>query len=395
MEDVVDTAGNNPNAHGFLWQDWLAETFNVNAEKAGLNVRYKNEDCRDLGGVDIIGSDGQKYQPKAYASGEDGARSLLQRNADGELIYHGQIGVVPTDQLADAIAYRDKHGFSAEQMPITDRIEVNGVTSIPLTNEEIHEITGKMRDGTLPDLGNGFDGIGAGTHSIEAGLLAITTQMIPRLFGAYSRGEFSGENLKTVLSEWARDPATLKAFQKGVFKSFGAAGIVSAGTFFTSAGTNILIPGASILASIAVDLVDLAGAVNRREIFPEDFKERAGKIARDQMLLGGGTYAAISLAGPIGYLTPFLIQKMITSERLWDETLLALKKTAEHTGDTARNAADTLVQGDHIKRKAQDIENLADSNKKAIAQICKKPLPKESEWEEKEKLQNKWRGATA
>ena len=202
---------------GFAAEKWHAGVFNVDAAVKGSNVRANAEN--DNGLADIVFGDGNeaqlKYYENAKASAKEQAKTIREKyeqyraryryehngqNPDKTLetyieeynskhgknatandpYYSGQVRVIPAEQVDEAkrilerkiseMKFRDPELAKRYQDALdnlSDKIEVDGVESYPLTEEQSREIAKALRD-------EGFDPADFGITTEEL----ITTQYI-------------------------------------------------------------------------------------------------------------------------------------------------------------------------------------------------------------------------
>ncbi len=95
VEDAIrqleDAINNNPHRNlpvdqlqGFMFEDFSAETFNIDAIASGSNDRAVALDSNDLGSVDVRLNSGKEYSLKSYATGEQSAteQARLKRSVE-------------------------------------------------------------------------------------------------------------------------------------------------------------------------------------------------------------------------------------------------------------------------------------------------------------------------
>ena len=112
----------NPNLDGFIAEQHHADTFNLDAAAKGSPLRAEVLGNQGKNSVDVVIKDGdgnivRRYQSK-YGQDAEATRDLFEKGD-----YRGQRKLVPSDQEGDI-------------RKSTDRIEVDGVHSKPLTKDE-------------------------------------------------------------------------------------------------------------------------------------------------------------------------------------------------------------------------------------------------------------------
>lgn len=170
---------------GFIAEDWHAGTFNIDAAVKHKKIRAHVPHSTALGSPDIIINDGKSYSSKYYSKAVGSAKSqsttYFEHHAskingttfkdwmdlngiDPELknlsIYEGQGRIIPSDQLEGAIAYVEnqiqKETHSRPQLlakyeellkKLTDRLQVEGAESKPLSKQDSTRIAVESREG--------------------------------------------------------------------------------------------------------------------------------------------------------------------------------------------------------------------------------------------------------
>ena len=143
MESVTTKAGNinqNPNLDGFIFEEYHAGTFNIDATvkqkpyhakvlKPKLGETYRKNS------IDIVIEDSgkyvKKYSAKAYKITNGTAKSFYDKNS---YKYKFQSKLVPTDQVGDIVNSVDK-------------IKYNDVESKGITKSEIKDIQNNLQNG--------------------------------------------------------------------------------------------------------------------------------------------------------------------------------------------------------------------------------------------------------
>lgn len=134
----------NPNLDGLLAETEHANSFNRAAALKNSSFEARVLHSTEKNSVDVGIYDGnhlaQRYQLKFYSSAQETIKAIERG------VYRGQRIIVPTEQLAEV----QKHFPSRK---ISDRIEIDGVTSEPLTKEKIKTLQTKVqREGELPQI---------------------------------------------------------------------------------------------------------------------------------------------------------------------------------------------------------------------------------------------------
>lgn len=166
LEDALNT---NPHRNlsvgqfqGFVFEDYSAETFNIDAAAAGSKDHAHVLDSHDLGSVDVKLDSGKEYSLKSYATAEKSTTEQARLNLETrQPLYKNQYRVVPTDKLEEAreVAARRAvraqnnrpdvaESYSETHEKLTDIIENDeGVKSKPVSRKELNQIADEAKKG--------------------------------------------------------------------------------------------------------------------------------------------------------------------------------------------------------------------------------------------------------
>lgn len=143
MKSVTTKTGNinqNPNLDGFIFEEYHAGTFNIDATVKGKTYQAKAlkpeiGETYGKNSIDLIVEDSgkyvKKYSAKAYKNANETAKSFYDKNG---YKYKFQSKLVPTDQVGD-IANS------------VDRVKYNNVESKGITKAEIKDIQNDLQGG--------------------------------------------------------------------------------------------------------------------------------------------------------------------------------------------------------------------------------------------------------
>lgn len=252
-------AGNNTAADklkGDIAEFWHSGTFNIDAAVKGSKYRIFVDRSHELGSADILSNFGQKFGLKYYKTGGDSAKqqakSIFERykeylasgnknnkmsleeylEANGltdkllsDPLYNGQIRIIPSDQLSEAIKFLEEKiakesATRPEQVKryqetlklLKSKISHDGVESIELTKVEAEQMARIAKQG-------GFDPEKYGLTTEEliafsnilnqarrAGMTAATISLVlrvaPEIVKAIEyliiNGEVNGEQFKNI-----------------------------------------------------------------------------------------------------------------------------------------------------------------------------------------------------
>ena len=144
MESVTTKAGNinqNPNLDGFIFEEYHAGIFNIDATVKGKTYQAKAlkpeiGETYGKNSIDLIIEDSgkyvKKYSAKAYKNANETAKSFYDKITGYK--YKFQSKLVPTDQVGDIASSVDK-------------IKYNDVESKGITKEEIKDIQNDLQSG--------------------------------------------------------------------------------------------------------------------------------------------------------------------------------------------------------------------------------------------------------
>lgn len=140
---------------GYVFEEYSAGTFNVDAVAAGSKDRAVVQHSLDKGSVDVKLDSGKEYSMKSYGTGAKSATQQAVYNTDTKQpLYKNQERMVPSDQLEEAKMAANKQTMrNLERRPdvsesyretrdkLTDTIENDeGIKSKPVTRKELDTI---------------------------------------------------------------------------------------------------------------------------------------------------------------------------------------------------------------------------------------------------------------
>ena len=140
---------------GYVFEEFSAETFNIDAAAARSGDHADVLHSLEPGSVDVRLKSGDEYSLKSYATAEKSATEQARLNLETRKpLYDNQHRMVPTEQLENAKetasrrAARDQQNrpdvsesYAKTQEKLTDVIENNeGVRSKPVTRKELDKI---------------------------------------------------------------------------------------------------------------------------------------------------------------------------------------------------------------------------------------------------------------
>lgn len=145
---------------GYMFEEWAAGTFNVDAVAADSADRASVLHSTLKNSVDIELSSGKTYSAKSYATAEKTAKAQAKFNTEaGQASYHNQGRLVPSDQLSNAKttahreALRNNHvrsdisnAYAETESKLTDIIKnKEGVSSKSISRKELEEIASESQ----------------------------------------------------------------------------------------------------------------------------------------------------------------------------------------------------------------------------------------------------------
>ena len=208
---------------GFAAEGWHDGTFNIDAVLKGKAIQ--TIETNKIGPVDIQLTDGTQAQLKYYKTGADSAKAQASSHGTDSAYYSGQVRLIPADQMKAAEKYlRDKIAVESVKRPelvqryqetldnLRNRLESDGVESIPLEHEKAKELARAMRNDGLDPADFGltteelieFDFIAqqAFKAGLTAALISIALRVGPQICGMICRlikdGEIETEDFKNL-----------------------------------------------------------------------------------------------------------------------------------------------------------------------------------------------------
>lgn len=259
---------------GDVAEFWHAGTFDIDAALKGSTHRAFVDRSHDLGSVDVSTNFGDDYGLKYYRTGADSAKQqaksiferfkeyqssggketledyLSKRGYTGDVIlddpiYSGQLRLIPSDQMEDAIKFLEQK-IAKEQMIrpeqvkryqetldlLRDRIRDNqGNESISLSKEDAEKLAKLAKEGSIDasELGLTTEELMRYEYvlkqSFKAGLTAATISMVlkvaPEIISAIryliENGEVEADQFKRI--GWAAVDGASEGFIKGTIAS--------------------------------------------------------------------------------------------------------------------------------------------------------------------------------
>ena len=146
---------------GYLFEEWGAGTFNVNAVAADSADRASVLHSNLKDSVDIQLNSGETYSAKSYVTAEKTAKAQARIDPEsGRASYYDQGRLVPSDQLSDAkaTAHREvlrnqqirpdlSDAYAETETRLTDTIRnEEGVSSKSATRKELEDIARESKD---------------------------------------------------------------------------------------------------------------------------------------------------------------------------------------------------------------------------------------------------------
>lgn len=140
---------------GYMFEEWSAGTFNVSATAADSADRATVLHSTLKDSVDIQTNSGKRYSAKSYATAKQSVKAQAKFNPEtGQVSYHGQERLIPTDQLSDAkvIAHQQalrnqgirkdvSEAYAETEMKLTDVIKNDeGIHARKVSRKELEEI---------------------------------------------------------------------------------------------------------------------------------------------------------------------------------------------------------------------------------------------------------------
>lgn len=349
----LGTVSQNPNLDGFIAEQYHAQTFNMNAEAAGSPYRARVLEPGGNGyaknSVDIVIEDAEgnivrRYQSKYCNNAASTAEAFEHGN------YRGQRKLVPTEQL-DGIPKK-----------ATDCLEMDGVTSNPLTKSDAKRMQREAQSGNWNELNwNEYHAkdlaIGIGKQAGQAALFGAAIGTGIDIAAKICNGEeIDGEEVvETALKSGA--DIGVKAAAAGALKVGAEKGIVSIIPKGTPAGT------IANIAYVGIENVKVMGKIATGELTVKEGLDQmeqvtvstaAGIAVSAQGAAVGaaigtvfgpvGTIAGGLVGGTVGYIAGSKIgQKVVeTYQKVRDTVIEVVKDVGSAIGETISSIGDAL-----------------------------------------------------
>ncbi len=272
---------------GFIAEAHHVGSFNVDAAVKGRgDIFAKMLESTEDGSVDVqVLSQGgtYDYQLKYYRSSYETAKALSSEK------YGDQLLVAPSEQVEDIRRYaltKEDSSFQHTAVNTHDRVEVEGVNSRPLTNEESIQLSKDLKDGSSLE-GYGYsleqsiewgDMLREGSQAgLQAALLSSTMQMAPQLL------DIIGDGIKGEGVDPQKLKEMLKTGGKGAAKGAIRGGVSAFLTIacksgkFGAGAQQVSSQAIGMGTALAMTVVEDALLLSNDEISSEEFTYRCGR----------------------------------------------------------------------------------------------------------------------
>ena len=331
IKQLENAINNNPHRNlpidqlqGFMFEDFSAETFNIDAVASGSSDRAVALDLNDLGSVDVKLNSGKEYSLKSYATGEQSATEQARLNLETrQPLYKNQDRAIPTDQLDQAREAASRRAARAqENRPdvaesyketserLTDRLENDeGVSSRPVTRKELNRIAAEAKKQEFkaeehditPEtvIKTEYMLKQAGKAGLTAAAITVALQLAPAIIESidylFRTGEIDTNKLRStgtlVIS------AGGESFLRGS-TAYVLSLAIQEGKLGVLKNLNPTIVG--ILVAVTIEIVKDSIMVAMGKMQP---RELGAALIRTAVIVGGttlGTAAIIKLSGAVG-----------------------------------------------------------------------------------------------
>jgi hypothetical protein len=332
LDEASRTISGNPQGHGFYAEVHHTTTHRINGFDTDDSIEVTRLGSNEFASPDILSSTGDPYNLKFYATPSDTFRAISKPE------YDGQIGVVPSDQLQEVLAIRDERisaALESGDIDLADRLAHLQVTdhvgqSEPLSYSEARDGADSIRNGDVPEWADSYGIDDLGERSLEAAGLSLVVDLGPQvasdvyaiLRGETSIGDASGRLLANVKRRGGKAALTSGA------KAAASGGLV----YFEDLDPT----GATLFVTLSFEVGKHAFAYKNGEITLEEFKRLSTKSIVDKGSSVLLTSAAVTLFGPVGLITPFIIGKLTSDAKQRQQMAEALKGCFDE--------AETLIQ---------------------------------------------------
>lgn len=326
VDNTAKISGNINGGAGYFAETHHAASFNVNQADAGLEDRATLINSNTFGSVDILTDSGVAANPKFYATASESygaGAQLVEQDFDITAKYAGQDIIVPQDQLSEVLRLHQQQLDWAQQtgnvaqfdalssIRFSDHVlSSNGVASSALTYQEAQLGAEQIRQGTLPEYAQPVtlqdDLVATGEATLMSVVFISAVELAPaltRIMSNVASGQLALTDAGAALMQQAAEKNVLGSVQQGATKATAAGGL----TFFTSMNVGL----ATFLVTFSWDVHQIHrqyqdGVLSKAQMY--EFIKDAGL---NRAVLSGLTFAAVSVAGPIGLLVPVLAQWLV------------------------------------------------------------------------------------
>ncbi|MBO8468433.1 MAG: hypothetical protein IAA72_01435 [Spirochaetes bacterium] len=343
LEYAINTRGSSnlsiPVLQGFLFENWAAETFNVDAIAAGSKDRAFVPELNTRNSVDIHLTTGADYSAKSYKDGSSSAKEQARLDyVTGSPRYEGMGRLVPEDQLDDAIKEAHRQylrnsqtrpdvatSYKETEGALTDRISNNkGIESKPVSRQELNEIAEERKTESFKAAKHGITTDSAinlkylfkqATNAgITSAAISVAIRIAPELISIIGYLVKEGEIDKDKIAKLGKDAVSSAGtgFIRGAVSS--ALYIQCAKGAFGEAFKNISPMALGVAVSLVLDTIwngikvaqGKMTALEMGDAFAKSVAITAGYTAGAK--IGGMIGQAIGLGAPIiGYIVGSLV----------------------------------------------------------------------------------------
>lgn len=323
--------GNTFGGAGYFAETHHAASYNVNqANQSGGDVADL-VNSREFGSVDIQTASGMAFNPKYFSTPEQsyaaGAELIYDDNGEMVAKYSGQQIIVPSDQLAQI---QQLHQYQIEQaqasgqleqvealnqISFTDRMmDVNGISSTPLSYAEAQQGTSEFRHDMIPDYAQQSSALDHTADFAGNALMATAFVSVIELAPAITRtlkqmgsGELSLNHAGTALLEDLKSNQTFTHIQQGAGKAVTAGGL----SFITHIDAGL----SAFIVTFAWDVKQIYQRYQNGEITHETMMTAIQQAGLNRGILTLVTVASVSVFGTVGILAPILAQWLVHNVR--------------------------------------------------------------------------------
>lgn len=379
-ESVI--AQNQSGGAGYFAEAHHTASLNIDATHKGLDISADRLGSTAFGSPDIVLNNGDKFNPKFYATAEGSYAAGAETVGDGSGVtakYAGQTIIVPSDQLeqvqtlhASAISAAVADGNLAEvqalrSIDFNDHILHGGVASIPLTYADAQAGAETIRQGDLPGyVGEDATLLGAGSEgALFAASIALAATMGPQLARDAAdvlRGNLTFDDATSRLRQSFGDARTRSELGWAAGRGGGAVAATVLGALDPI--------GAALLVNLAVDVMRLSQDLKNGSIDADQFGPAIAAKLKDRGAYIALTAGSVWIAGPLGLLVPIIVRRSVEDKALQREAMRAWHGAADAMHAELQSRVKGAALLDTVRKHYESADVSAEGSQRATKAIA-------------------------